>query len=76
MKALIIFFIRLYQKLISPDTGVFFSWRGRRSCRFYPSCSEYMIRAIEKHGIFRGIFLAGKRIARCTPNGGPEIDEP
>jgi putative component of membrane protein insertase Oxa1/YidC/SpoIIIJ protein YidD len=37
-------------------------------CRFYPSCSNYAILALEKHGFFRGWFLAIKRIWRCTPN--------
>jgi len=36
-------------------------------CRFYPSCSNYAIEAIKKHGAGRGAFLALKRIARCSP---------
>ncbi|MEK7134185.1 MAG: membrane protein insertion efficiency factor YidD [Patescibacteria group bacterium] len=72
----LILFIRAYQKTISPDKGIFLSWRGKSACRFYPSCSDYAIRAIEKHGIARGIFVAAKRIARCTPRRGAEVDEP
>lgn len=37
------------------------------SCRFYPSCSAYCRQSLEKHGIFRGIFLTFKRILRCNP---------
>ncbi|MBX7042593.1 MAG: membrane protein insertion efficiency factor YidD [Ignavibacteria bacterium] len=37
------------------------------SCRFYPTCSEYAIEAIEMHGFVRGIWLSVKRIARCNP---------
>lgn len=38
-----------------------------RSCRFYPSCSEYAISALESRGVFRGSWLAMKRIAKCHP---------
>ncbi|NIT12881.1 MAG: membrane protein insertion efficiency factor YidD [Candidatus Dadabacteria bacterium] len=38
-----------------------------RSCRFYPSCSEYCRDALQKHGIFRGLVLSVKRILRCNP---------
>lgn len=51
--------IRLYRLLISP-------WLGNR-CRFHPSCSEYAIEALERHGPFRGTFLAVKRVGRCHP---------
>jgi len=56
---LIITPIRLYQKLISPVLPP--------TCRFHPSCSDYMIEALEKHGIGRGIYLAARRILRCHP---------
>ncbi len=54
-----VLFIKLYQRLISP----FFSG----SCRFYPSCSDYSIEAIQVHGIFHGLLLSGLRILRCNP---------
>lgn len=38
-----------------------------KSCRYIPSCSTYGIEAIRKHGVIKGIFLAVKRIIRCTP---------
>ena len=62
MKWIFIFPIRVYQKLISPLLGP--------TCRFQPSCSHYMIEAINEWGIFKGIFLGLKRIGRCHPWGG------
>lgn len=52
--------VRLYQKTISPLLGA-----GK--CRFYPTCSNYAIEAIKKHGAIKGCFLALKRILRCNP---------
>jgi len=51
--------IRVYQYTLSPVLGP--------SCRFYPSCSEYAYQAIMRHGPFRGLLLALKRILRCHP---------
>ncbi|MFM8475127.1 MAG: membrane protein insertion efficiency factor YidD [Planctomycetaceae bacterium] len=56
---LLIGLVRLYQIGISP-------WLGRH-CRFHPSCSQYMILAIEKYGPVRGIFRGTLRICRCHP---------
>jgi uncharacterized protein len=48
---------------------------GRLSpCRFYPSCSEYAIEALEKHGLLRGTWLAVRRVSRCHPLGGHGVD--
>jgi putative membrane protein insertion efficiency factor len=58
--------IRIYQVLISP-------WLGAK-CRFSPTCSAYAIEAFQKHGIFRGFWLAVKRISRCHPWGGSGYD--
>jgi uncharacterized protein len=59
--------IRLYQITISPLLGV-------NKCRFQPTCSHYMIGAIEEWGVFRGFWLGLKRIGRCHPWGkfGPD----
>ena len=54
--------IRFYQKAISPSLPA--------SCRYYPTCSQYAIEAIEKRGVFVGLALAGKRLLRCNPWGG------
>jgi len=59
MKAILLAFIRAYQIAISP----FFP----PSCRFYPTCSNYTYQAIQKHGIFKGLFLGLKRIFKCHP---------
>ncbi len=44
------------------------------SCRFQPSCSAYAIRAIEKHGALRGLWLGTRRVCRCHPWGGSGYD--
>ncbi|NMM62034.1 membrane protein insertion efficiency factor YidD [Clostridium sp. P21] len=59
MKGFLIFFIKLYKKYISPLKGP--------CCRFYPTCSQYALDALEKHGVLKGGFMAIKRILRCNP---------
>jgi putative membrane protein insertion efficiency factor len=44
------------------------------SCRFTPTCSQYAIEAIRKHGAFKGLYLAVRRILRCHPWGGSGYD--
>jgi putative membrane protein insertion efficiency factor len=61
MKQLFIFVIKLYKKYLSPG-----NW-GIKICIFEPSCSKYAIEALEKHGFFKGTFLASYRIIRCNP---------
>lgn len=58
--------IKFYKACISPMLPA--------SCRFTPSCSTYALQAIMKHGIFRGSWLAVKRIMRCHPWGGSGYD--
>lgn len=41
-------------------------WLGQ-VCRFYPSCAEYAVEAVHRHGVVRGGWLAGRRLARCHP---------
>ena len=69
------FLIRLYQKTLSPDHGWFKNAHPHGFCRFYPSCSEYAYQAIEKHGIIKGIGLAGRRLLKCHPWSPPRIDK-
>lgn len=59
MKHVILFFIRLYRKGISPATPP--------SCRFIPSCSAYAMEAVEKYGAAKGGWLALRRLGRCQP---------
>ena len=51
--------IRVYQRLISPLLG--------NRCRFYPSCSSYAADSLLKHGVFKGSYLAVRRLLRCHP---------
>jgi len=51
--------LQAYRYALSPLLG--------RSCRFFPSCSEYAIEALQRHGALRGTWLATRRIARCHP---------
>lgn len=67
MKRVVIFLIRVYQKTLSFDHGVIGMIFGERFCRFHPSCSQYMVEAIEKHGLGRGLLLGSKRVIRCHP---------
>ncbi len=51
--------LRGYRRFVSPLLG--------SRCRYYPSCSEYAVQAIERFGILRGLVLAGWRLLRCNP---------
>ncbi|HHT66543.1 MAG: membrane protein insertion efficiency factor YidD [Caldicoprobacterales bacterium] len=59
MKNILLGLIRFYRRRISP-------WLPR-SCRFYPTCSQYSMQAIEKYGSLKGMFLSLKRIMKCNP---------
>ena len=58
--------IRFYQRFISPLTPP--------ACRYTPTCSQYAVEAIRRHGPLRGMWLAIKRISRCHPWGGSGYD--
>ena len=58
--------VRSYQLLVSPLLPP--------ACRFLPTCSEYAAEAIERHGAWRGIILASRRLVRCHPWGGSGYD--
>ena len=60
MKTIFIKCIRFYQIFLSP-------LKTTCHCRFYPTCSQYAIEAIQKYGVVKGTFLACKRILRCNP---------
>ena len=58
LKKILIFLINIYQKL---------SVYKPKTCRFYPTCSQYMIEAIQKYGAFKGFLKGIWRILRCNP---------
>jgi putative membrane protein insertion efficiency factor len=59
MKKVLIYFIKAYKIIISPLLP--------DSCRFYPTCSEYAVGAIDKYGILKGSIKSIYRILRCNP---------
>jgi putative membrane protein insertion efficiency factor len=60
MKHCLILLIRLYRRYLSP-------LKTAPCCKYYPTCSQYAIEALEKHGVFKGGMLAIWRILRCNP---------
>ena len=59
MRKLIVAILRFYKLMLSPLLP--------SACRYYPSCSEYMRQAVEKHGVARGGWMGVKRLLRCHP---------
>jgi len=59
MKRFFIMLVKGYSLLISPVLG--------NNCRYYPTCSSYMVQAIERFGVLRGIWLGTRRLLRCHP---------
>jgi putative membrane protein insertion efficiency factor len=59
LKTVLVWMIRGYQKLISPALP--------RSCKYYPSCSQYAVDALTQYGTARGLVLAAWRLLRCNP---------
>lgn len=57
--AILIAPIRVYQKFVSPMLP--------RTCKYYPTCSEYAVGALKVHGPFKGLALGSWRILRCNP---------
>lgn len=60
IKKICVFLIKTYQLTISPRFS-------HGACRYYPTCSQYTLEAIEIHGVFKGILLGAWRIMRCNP---------
>jgi putative membrane protein insertion efficiency factor len=65
MKYILIFFIKIYQLIPGP-------WHNY--CRHLPTCSNYSIEALEKHGLIKGLYLSIKRILKCNPWSKPGYD--
>jgi putative membrane protein insertion efficiency factor len=59
MQRIIIGVLRAYKLAISPLLP--------SACRYYPTCSEYMLAAVARHGVLKGIWLGLKRLGRCHP---------
>lgn len=59
MKRLVLALLGFYKRWISPLLG--------QHCRFHPSCSDYMRTAVERFGVFRGVWMGAKRLSRCQP---------
>ncbi|OWY21318.1 membrane protein insertion efficiency factor YidD [Sphingobacteriales bacterium UPWRP_1] len=66
LKQLFIFSVRLYQLILSPYFG--------GACRYTPTCSAYMIEAVEEWGVLKGLWLGTKRLMSCHPWGGHGYD--
>ena len=60
--------VRVYQLTLSPIVG--------RQCRFYPTCSQYFIGAVQKYGAVRGTWKGVCRICRCHPWHPGGVDHP
>jgi len=59
VKALLLALLRAYQYAVRPLLGA--------NCRFYPSCSDYAMQAVERHGAYHGAWLALRRVLKCHP---------
>ncbi|MGD1092185.1 MAG: membrane protein insertion efficiency factor YidD [Bryobacteraceae bacterium] len=59
MRNLILITLRTYKRWISPLLP--------SACRFHPTCSEYMMQAVETHGVARGLWMGLRRLSRCHP---------
>ncbi len=67
LRKLVVMMIKFYQKTLSLDHGPFKYLYPNGYCRFYPTCSQYGIEAVEKYGIIKGGLKAVWRIIRCNP---------
>jgi putative membrane protein insertion efficiency factor len=59
MREIVIKPIRLYRRFVSPMLP--------SSCRYWPTCSQYMLQAIQRHGVLKGGLMGAWRILRCNP---------
>ncbi len=67
MKPVLQFALSMYKRFVSPVLP--------HSCRFVPTCSEYAMEAIERHGAIRGSYLAAARLLRCHPFAQAGVDQ-
>jgi uncharacterized protein len=66
MKSMVIAALHGYKRWISPMLP--------NACRYVPTCSEYAIHAVERHGVLRGVAMGAWRVLRCNPLGGYGYD--
>jgi len=66
VKQAVQFVLRAYKRFVSPMLP--------HSCRFVPTCSEYAMEAVERHGVMRGMWLAAGRLLRCRPFARAGVD--
>ena len=66
VRLILVFLIMVYKKVISPVLP--------NSCKFTPSCSSYMLEAINTHGLIRGFLMGTKRILKCNPKNKGGLD--
>jgi putative membrane protein insertion efficiency factor len=71
----ILWLIKLYQKTISPDHGLFKAMFPDGYCKYFPTCSEYGYQVIQKNGLIIGIPKTAWRILRCNPWSKGGIDK-
>lgn len=64
---LVLLLLRVYQRYVSPMRPP--------TCKYYPSCSQYAVIAIQRHGLLRGSALAGWRLLRCNPWSRGGVDD-
>jgi putative membrane protein insertion efficiency factor len=69
LRSAVILPIRVYQRVVSPLVPA-------NTCKYHPSCSEYAALAIRKHGVLRGLAMAGWRLLRCNPWSHGGVDYP
>ncbi|PCI92878.1 membrane protein insertion efficiency factor YidD [Candidatus Aerophobetes bacterium] len=67
MKWLLLGLVHIYRFCLSPFVG--------NCCRFYPSCSEYSLIALKRHGAIKGSYLTVRRLLRCNPWNAGGVDE-
>ena len=75
IKKIVIKLIKIYQKILSPDTGLPNKvGLTKNTCRFFPTCSVYTIQAVEKYGALKGLYKGFRRLLRCHPWQKDHID--
>lgn len=68
MARFIVWLVRFYQRRLNPEGSLFrFFFLSERACRFQPTCSSYLIEAVEKYGVWGGLARGLRRLLKCHP---------